>query len=172
MRLACDMVVRTCLVLKARTASKGKTITKSKHDIPASLIDAVCQRLARNQRVRRTLPAKGRLHIDRQLPFLCVYRQPPDYEDAGTERLVKGEASYLIAPGGAKFRESVSNLVREVVENALGRIRRVSDRRDLGCTRWRKGQRSGRSHGVADVYDSRAAGSRDDVARSKRWRDG
>ena len=65
--------------------------------------------------MRRTLPAKGRLHIDRQLPFLCVYRQPPEYGDAGTERLVKGEASYLIAPDEPRFRKSVSNLVRGVV---------------------------------------------------------
>ena len=72
------------------------------------------ERLARNERVRRSLPDKGRLHIDRQLPFLCVYRQPPNHVDAGTERLVQGEASYLIAPGGSKFRHGISKLVRNI----------------------------------------------------------
>ena len=99
-----------------KITSKRKTVAKSKHELSASLIDAVCKRLARNQRLRRTLPANGRLHIDRQLPFLCVYRQPPDYADAGTERLVKGEASYLVAPGARRSRQSVSNLVRAVVK--------------------------------------------------------
>ena len=87
----------------------------SKHEITPSQIDEVCQRIARNLRVRRTLPGKGRLHIDRQLPFLCIYRQPPDSVDAGTERLVKGEASYLIAPGAARYRQGIANLVRQVV---------------------------------------------------------
>jgi uncharacterized protein (TIGR02421 family) len=97
-----------------RSATTRKAASKSKREISASLIESVCDRLSRNLRVRRTLPGKGRLHIDRQLPFLCVYRQPPDYVDAGTERLVKGEASYLIAPGAAAYHKTVSNLVRQV----------------------------------------------------------
>ena len=94
-----DVAVQIEVRMAAKTTSKRKTNDKPKRAISSSLVDSVCQRLARNQRVRRTLPNKGRLHIDRQLPFLCVYRQPPNYDDAGTERLVKGEASYLVAPG-------------------------------------------------------------------------
>ena len=104
------------MIMAATPTSKPKTTAKTKREIPSSLIDAVCQRITGNQRVRRTLPTKGRLHIDRQLPFLCVYRQPADHEDAGTERLVLGEASYLIAPGTSSFRASVSHLVRKIVE--------------------------------------------------------
>ena len=59
----------------------------------------VCTRLEQDNRVRRNLPPWGRLHIDRQLPFLCVYRRPPKSKDAGTERLLLGEASYLLASG-------------------------------------------------------------------------
>ncbi len=104
------------MIMATKTTRKRKTRSKPEDEIASSLIDAVCQRLAANQRVRRTLPAKGRLHIDRQLPFLCVYRQPPDHEDAGTERLVQGEASYLVAPGAESFRESIASFVRKVVE--------------------------------------------------------
>ncbi|MCA9231854.1 MAG: flavohemoglobin expression-modulating QEGLA motif protein [Planctomycetales bacterium] len=101
---------------KPNTTKKEKAISKLKQEIPQSLIDTVCHRLAENHRVRRTLPAKGRLHIDRLLPFLCVYRKPPDHEDAGTAQLVKGEASYLIASGSPVFHKSVSNLVRAVAK--------------------------------------------------------
>jgi uncharacterized protein (TIGR02421 family) len=94
--------------------SEAKVTARKQRDISASLISEVSRRIAGNLRVRRSLPQKGRLHIDRQLPFLCVYRQPPDDTDAGTERLVQGEASYLVAPGGSTFFESVSRLVREV----------------------------------------------------------
>ncbi len=89
---------------------------RSQPELSATLIDAICKRLAQNKQVRRTLPRKGRLHIDRQLPFLCVYRQPTDREDVGTRRLVKGEASYLVAPGDNKFHKSIAGLVREVAK--------------------------------------------------------
>jgi uncharacterized protein (TIGR02421 family) len=100
--------------------TKRKRRLTTEEAIPQQLINRVCQRLARNLRVRRTLPQNGRLHIDRQLPFLCVYRRLSDHEDAGTERLVKGEASYLIAPGGSGFRPSVARLVHRVVETLSG----------------------------------------------------
>ncbi len=100
--------------MAAKSTNKRKTSTTSKNEIASSLIDAVCDRLARNLRVRRTLYAKGRLHVDRQLPFLCIYRQPPDHDDAGTERLVKGEASYLVVSAAADFHKSVANLVAKL----------------------------------------------------------
>ncbi len=87
---------------------------KSSDEITPQLIDAVCGRLAMDRRVRRTLPSKGRLHIDRQLPFLSLYRRPPDREDAGTERMVIGEASYLVASGEARLARSLTSLVRNV----------------------------------------------------------
>lgn len=111
---AINHAVQTKVTMAAKTTNRSKTIVKAKNEIASSLIDEVCERLARNERVRRSLPGKGRLHIDRQLPFLCVYRQPPDDVDAGTERLVQGEASYLIAPGGSTLRRSVSKLLREI----------------------------------------------------------
>lgn len=91
-------------------AAKGKA-----RNFP-ELIEVVRERLAENKPVRRSLPPFGRLHIDRQLPFLYVYRQPDDWEDLGTKRLVMGEAAYLIAPGSAKQHKSISSLVRGVVE--------------------------------------------------------
>jgi uncharacterized protein (TIGR02421 family) len=78
------------------------------------LIESVCDRLARNERVRRALPVWGRLHIDRQLPFLCVYRRPVGREDPETDRFVVGEAAYLRAPGQRTLREGLSRLVRGV----------------------------------------------------------
>ena len=98
------------------TASKTSSVrTKAGEEIPSSLVAAVCERLAEGNAVRRTLPGGGRLHVDRPLPFLCVYRQPPNHADVGTERLVKGEPAYVVIPGDAAFRATVSNLVRAVV---------------------------------------------------------
>ncbi|CAN5736387.1 flavohemoglobin expression-modulating QEGLA motif protein [soil metagenome] len=63
------------------------------------LIADVRDRLAAGKPIRRTIEGGGRLHIDRPLPFLCVYRAPPQ-PDPGTADLVRTQASYLIAPAG------------------------------------------------------------------------
>lgn len=79
--------------------------------ISAKQIEEICDRLRRNVPIRRTLPDGGRLHVDRQLPFLILYRPPSDTPDAGTARFVKGEASYLIAPRHRRHRKQVSALL-------------------------------------------------------------
>ena len=89
-------------------------------EITNEFIRDVCHRLAENKQVRRTLPEKGRLHIDRKLPFLCVYRRPPDHPDHGTGQLVKGEASYLLASPAVKHKKNISSLVKGVVETLSG----------------------------------------------------
>ena len=87
--------------------------------ISPSLIRTIRDRLARNLRVRRTLPYRGRLHFDRKLPFLCVYRRPRKREDAGTEKLVQGEASYLIASGHRQAQKDLSSLVQGLAEELI-----------------------------------------------------
>jgi len=82
--------------------------------ISESFVAEICRRVAENQRVRRSLPVWGRLNVDRQLPFLCVYRQPQGREDPGTCRFVQGEAVYLTASGAPQFQESLAHLVREI----------------------------------------------------------
>jgi uncharacterized protein (TIGR02421 family) len=83
--------------------------------VEQSLLGAVRTRLSAGQRVHRVLPAQGRLHIDRPLPFLVVYRWPADRPDPGTGRLVLGESSYLIAPGDESHEASVGEVVEAVV---------------------------------------------------------
>ncbi len=83
--------------------------------ISEQFINSVCKRIAENKPIRRTLPQNGRLHIDRPLPFICVYRRPARENDPGTEKLVKGEASYLITSSGAKLMASVSSLLQNTI---------------------------------------------------------
>lgn len=65
--------------------------------IAPEFVDQIGEQLAANKRVRRKLPLWGRVHIDRQLPFLCVYRRPTRRSDPGTEHLVMSQPSYIIA---------------------------------------------------------------------------
>lgn len=78
------------------------------------LTAAVGERLARNERVRRNLPGGGRVRVDRQLPFLCVYRSPPDRDDPGTRELVTTEAAYLFASGDPAYHAGLAALCRAI----------------------------------------------------------
>lgn len=90
-----------------------------------ALIEVIVQRLRAGKRIRRRLPAGGRLHIDRPLPFLAVYRRPPDRADPGTDRLVVGQGSYLVAAGKEAAQEAVGRLVEAVVETLAGQFQAV-----------------------------------------------
>ena len=90
--------------------------TENPKAIQESLIRTLRERLLENKRIRRILPEGGRLHIDRQLPFLCVYRTPPAKPDYRTSRLIVGQASYLLASGSKHQRRSVAGLVRMIVQ--------------------------------------------------------
>ena len=62
------------------------------------MINDIISRLKQGKAVRRSLTEWGRLHIDRLLPFLVLYRQAQNILDWGTEFLVTSEASYAKLP--------------------------------------------------------------------------
>ncbi len=80
-----------------------------------AFIEKVRARLAANRPVHRVLPSGGRIHIDRQLPFLVVYRKPAGRDDRDTDQLVKGEASHLTGTGGPRQKDELARLVDAVV---------------------------------------------------------
>ncbi len=96
-----------------RTHKRQKTAAPV---ISAKVIEEICERLQRNQPVRRSFKGLGRLHIDRQLPFLCLHRQPREQKDQGTERLVMAEASYFVVSGKRVVSTALAPLFRRVIE--------------------------------------------------------
>ena len=52
---------------------------------------------------------QGRLHIDRQLPHLCVHRRAAD--DSDTEKMLHGQAVYLTADAHTEIGELVRTIV-------------------------------------------------------------
>ncbi|MCK5360136.1 MAG: DUF1704 domain-containing protein, partial [Gammaproteobacteria bacterium] len=83
--------------------------------ISNDIIKKICEKLSDNKSMRHKLPAGGRVHVDRQLPFLCLYRYPQDRKDSGTERLLLGEAAYILAPASDEHHEQLARLVREIL---------------------------------------------------------
>ncbi len=92
---------------------------RERQGLPTTTVDGAIETirsgLANGVPVRCRLPEKGVLVIDRPLPFLVVHRVPPANDDRGTDRLIRSEASYLVAPGDRSHHRWVSRLVREVV---------------------------------------------------------
>ncbi len=84
--------------------------------ISDEFISEVVARVVADERVRRSLPGGGRIHLDRRLPFLCVYRKPAGREDAGTEQLITTEAASLLASGDARSMKRLPILVHRLVE--------------------------------------------------------
>ena len=80
---------------------------------PDEFVASVGRRLRAGRPVRRSVPG-GWLHIDRPLPFLCVYRCPPDQPVEGADSLVLSQASHLSVSGEPELAEAVSRLVAEI----------------------------------------------------------
>ena len=85
-------------------------------EISERLIREVVDRIHRGAIVRRKLPQGGRLYVDRQVPFLCVYRRPSRRPDAGTDRLITGTAAYLIGCRSGSLRDGQAALLRAVAK--------------------------------------------------------
>ncbi|MGD8486565.1 MAG: flavohemoglobin expression-modulating QEGLA motif protein [Chloroflexota bacterium] len=81
-----------------------------------AFVRAACERVRAGKPLRRKLSPWGRVHVDRPLPFVVVYRKPLDRDDDGTESLIVGEAAYVIASGGRRARAGLSALVEGIAQ--------------------------------------------------------
>jgi uncharacterized protein (TIGR02421 family) len=75
-----------------------------------AFVTSVEQRLEAGRGVRRHVPG-GWLHMDRPLPFLCVYRHPAQGAADGAERLVLSQASHLSISEDAVLARATSRLI-------------------------------------------------------------
>lgn len=100
--------------VRAPVAAGLRETTMAKSGISDAFVADVCQRLKEGKTLRRQIEPWGRLHIDRPLPFLVVYRRPKDRTDSDTDRIVLGEASYLLAAGDRQTHHGLSSLIEGV----------------------------------------------------------
>ncbi len=79
--------------------------------ITSDFLHSISATLSSGSEVDVVLP-QGRLHIDRLLPVLCVYRRPDGESDAGTDELVAGESSYVLLSDAPAAASSNRDLLR------------------------------------------------------------
>ncbi|SDG68166.1 flavohemoglobin expression-modulating QEGLA motif protein [Psychroflexus sediminis] len=75
-------------------------------------IELILKTLDEDGKIGASLPGGGLLHIEENLPYLMVYRERE--EDAGTEKLVLSEASYLLV--GQQNFEDYQKLIHALIE--------------------------------------------------------
>jgi len=92
-----------------------ESLVPEQKSINKEFIDEAIDVLREGRKLRRKLPTWGQILIEQQLPYLCVYRQPPG-EDWGTDKLILGASSFLVASSKKKDYDGVSLLVRKVAE--------------------------------------------------------
>src|SRR5690606_21487835 len=87
------------------------TVDTKKH------INRIVDKLKKNRPLHVNLPNGGVLHMDRPVPFLLVYRIPPDGEDTFTTTLGETESAYLVS-STVPDDEAVRAIIKAVA-NAL-----------------------------------------------------
>lgn len=91
-----------------------------KNHIYATLVETICKNISQEVPVNIELPNKGLLHIDKLLPFICIYRfKEPDFYFS---RLLKTQASYLIVEEGidiSHLLEAIRLISSKKFENFL-----------------------------------------------------
>jgi uncharacterized protein (TIGR02421 family) len=82
----------------------------------SAMTERVIRAFRSDTHVRERLDDGGTLNIDRQLPYLIIYRRPPSRRDEGTDRLILGEASYLITGDWPAVSDTVHALATAATE--------------------------------------------------------
>lgn len=88
--------------------------------ISSEIIQHICESLSKNEALNEVLPKNGFLHIDKLLPFICIYRFKKT--DVYFSRLLKTQASYLIVDETidiSKLLDALNKLVVNKYETFL-----------------------------------------------------
>jgi len=88
-------------------------------DLSEKSIEQILTILEKEKEINCELPGKGILHIEKELPYLVIYRRKR--EDKGTRRLVTNESSYLII-GNEDF-EGYRQLVIKISDKISARMK-------------------------------------------------
>ncbi|MDX1543475.1 MAG: DUF1704 domain-containing protein [Christiangramia sp.] len=91
-------------------------------DLSENSIEQILTILEKEKEISCGLPGKGILHIEKELPYLVIYRRKKN--DKGTRRFVTNEASYLVIgdqdfPGYQKLLYHISDKISAYLEAFL-----------------------------------------------------
>ncbi|MFH1728788.1 MAG: tyrosine/phenylalanine carboxypeptidase domain-containing protein [Pseudomonadota bacterium] len=80
-------------------------------------IDDIVNKIKADKFVHANIKSVCKIHIDRQLPFLCVYQKNDTIDDRAIESLVKTEASYLIVQSSLKHKKIFKDFILNIAQS-------------------------------------------------------
>jgi uncharacterized protein (TIGR02421 family) len=83
--------------------------------ISDSEIAEIIDQLSNGRQIVKTLLDGTAVHIDRPLPFLCLYRRPTDRWDQGTARLLHSESAYIVADSDRANHTQLATLCEAIL---------------------------------------------------------
>jgi len=84
-------------------------------DSPQSILDNY---LKHEDALSLDLPDGAYLQLEKQFPFLLIFRQPSDGQELST--LIRGEASFLILPEGVSLSQEWQQAIGDMIERVSG----------------------------------------------------
>ncbi len=88
---------------------------KKKPDLDQTFINIVCERIQNNQRIHRLFQEDSVIHMDHQVPFLCIYRCKEKSKEKKIASFIRGEISFLIVNGKKSIVPFVRNLTDQTI---------------------------------------------------------
>jgi uncharacterized protein (TIGR02421 family) len=82
--------------------------------ITKEFIDEAIDVLREGRKLRRKLPPRGQILIEQQLPYICVLRQRTQWDDWGTDQLIGGGSSFLLATAKKSEYDGLSSLLERI----------------------------------------------------------
>jgi uncharacterized protein (TIGR02421 family) len=126
-----------------------------------NVADAVRAALRRGDApIRLTFGERGRVHLDRPLPFLCVHRLPSGAPDDLARHLIEAEAAYVVAPAGGAAADEAARVTAAIVEEIAPRFGAF-----LIVEVWTAPTNAARGPGHESPGDERRGGERAGVRR-------
>jgi uncharacterized protein (TIGR02421 family) len=95
----------------SKTASKPRNEDEGK---PATAVGKAISAINEGKPVREDFEDGGRLHIDRPLPFICVYLG--ESQDCAARGVASANASYLVAPHAAVAAPIIASIGAAMIE--------------------------------------------------------
>lgn len=82
----------------------------------AAALAALGKALEADKRIDANIPPNGRIYVDTQLPFLCVYRRKGRDDDGYDGQLITTQAAFFIAPDSEQDKDVSRTICEAVIE--------------------------------------------------------
>src|SRR5690606_36667969 len=83
-------------------------------------INRILDKIKKKEALRINIPGNGLMNMEKPVPFIVVYRIPPNGKDGFTSKLGKTESSYVYAEDNPEFNEIIKSVAEHLSDKFKG----------------------------------------------------